>query len=463
MTKFHNTSLSKDITPPWMQGAKEISGHEMLVVHMNEGELEGLDNLQHGPSIDLETGIREYSSLAHIIEMPEIRQVFQHVADELEQHGKISPDLEKIYKYSKEHSLPYKSIPEEKHNPLKSIEHTGRDGDTKLALIPLNLAFFLIELRHEPSINPTTGLLEFKFKKIFHAPVKFVQSVVRNPIRTAGTIAGTMLGGPMVAGIGNTLGSLASGEKLGKSLKIGAMIGGAAYGVQRIGQAAGLTSQGSKKTRKEEHKVRKKHREEYEREREKMEFNRPWKPLEYKERRINQKYGSESDIERGYGIIREPYYLDEIGAYAKGGLVKSFSKGTLVTGPGKGQDDKIKTSVPDGSYIIDASSTSMLGDGSTKAGSKVLEKFENQIKRKFSKSFSKHIVKEVSTKSSQVPVWLSEGEYKIAPLTVTMLGHGSNKKGADILKKMIIKLREHKISKGDDLPPKAKHPLQYIS
>ena len=219
-------NLPQEINPPWMQGAKDISGHEMLVVHMSPGELEGLDNLQQGPSIDPDTGIREYSKLADIIELPEVKEIFKHISDELLEHGKLSPDLHKIYESAHDHSLPYEPTPEESHDPLKSAEHTGRKGDTKLALIPLNLALFLIELHHEPTINPKTGLLEFGF--------------FSELIRAAGTIAGAIFGGPVGAGVGNVVGRMVTGNKVKDALWGGAKIGGAAYIGQGLGQAAGL-------------------------------------------------------------------------------------------------------------------------------------------------------------------------------------------------------------------------------
>jgi hypothetical protein len=537
-----------DISPPWMEGSKEISGHEMIIVHMSEGELEGLDNMQQYPSIDPETGIREYSSLANIIEIPDVRNVFKHVSDEILENGKLSPDLHKVYEYASKYSLPYKPTPEEKHDPLKKAEHTGRDGDTKFALIPLNLALFLIELKGGPSINPKTGLLEFGFFKWVE---RLGKSIFQNPIRTAGTIVGAMFGGPLGAGLGNTLGSLASGQSLSKSLQTGAMVGGLGYGLQGLGQAAGflggapnlvasglgslgigsaapigqaamaastaplastgvmeaagagsavapsmmtaaqqagpvglmdtignfmskaapyaplgvagLAYMGSKQHRKHKKQESEEEKRYLENERERMGFNRSLPPLPPSTRKYNPRFSERSELERKYGIFPEAAFVEnESGRYAKGGLVKSYKKGTLVSGPGKGQDDKIKTSVPDGSYIIDASSTSMFGDGSTKAGSDILKEFENHIKSKFPKRFLKRVEKYVSKTSSQVPVWLSEGEHKIDPVTVTLLGEGSNVNGADILKNMVIKLRKHKISKGDGLPPKAKHPMQYI-
>lgn len=534
---MNNAPQNPDMNPPWMEGSKDIAGQEMLVVHMSNGELEGLDNLQQGPSIDPDTGIREYSALAEIIEDPEVRGIFKHVSDELTQHGKLSPDLHHIYENAQDHSLPYKPTPEERHDPLKKVEHTGRDGDSKLALIPLNLAMFLIELRHEPSINPKTGLLEFGW---FHELV-----------RAAGTIAGAVFGGPLGAGLGNVFGRVATGNKVVPALLGGAKIGALAYAGQGLGQAAGLLKgapnylaqglgsmgigsaaplgqaaagmgaanvplsqtgmmqgagnasaltpemmtpaqlagpvgfmdtvgsfmskaapfaplgvaglayMGSKQHQKHKKKSSHEERQYVENQRERMGFNRSLPPLEPSTRRYNPRFDERTELERRYGIFPEPAFIE--GRYAKGGLVKSYNKGTLVTGSGKGQDDTIKTSVPDGSYISDASSTSMFGDGSTKAGADVLKDFEIKVRSKFPKKFVKHIDKHVSKTSTQVPVWLSDGEYKFDPVTVTLLGHGSNVKGADLLKQMIVKLRKHKVSKGDGLPPKAKHPMQYIS
>lgn len=523
MDDFPLPNQNQDINPPWMQGSKDVSGQEMIVVHMSTGELEGLDNLQQGPSIDPETGIREYSALTDIIENPEVKEIFKHVSEEIAQNGKISPDLHKIYEDADDHSLPYEPTPEEKHDPLKKAEHMGRKGDTKLALIPLNLALFLMELKHEPSINPKTGLLEFAwFSEL---------------IRAAGTIAGALFGGPIGAGLGNMAGRMLTGNKIGSAALGGAKIGGLAYLGQGLGQAsgflkgspnylaqglgamgigkasqlgktppanpnnpegmigasqqaqqeqpgfmenmgnfmskvapyaplgvAGLAYMGNREHHKNEKNRANDERAYLENERERMGFNRPLPPIPRSTRRHNPRFSERTDLERRYGIFPEPAFIeDEERRYAKGGLVKSYNKGTLVTGPGKGQDDEIKTSVPDGSYIIDASSTSMFGDGSTKAGSDMLKDFENRIKSKFPKKYLNKVTRQVSKKSSQVPVWLSEGEHKIDPVTVTLLGSGSNVNGADLLKKMVIKLRKHKISKGDGLPPKAKHPMQYIS
>lgn len=543
--------MVKNIDPPWMQGAKKIHGQDMLVVHMNNGELEGLDDLQGGPSIDPKTGIREYSALASIIEIPEVREIFEHVAHEIETHGDISPHLRHIYESSKKNTLPYREAPEEEHNPLHALERTGRDGDTKLAFIPLNLAFFLIELRHVPSINPKTGLLEFGLGKSLK---KIAHSVLKPVVRIAAPIAGALLGGPAGAAVGGLLGTKITQHKplrdsWAPALKNAALSGAVAYGTQGLGQAyglsgstpytggffggapnalasgignylgigsfaptaAGVTSSsgaasaipspipstpssigqsgsglwnalsnpnvvlplssaalsyiGSKKDYKRE----KKYNEDFEKKLEKAQYEldhyNDWAPIKVKNRVQNPEFysnyrpGVHAFLHEG-----EPGYEEaQAAGYSKGGLVKSYSKGTLVRGPGKGQDDLIKTTVPDGSYIIDASSTSMLGDGSSNAGAEILKKFENNIKNKIPRSIINKIKNQASEMNKQVPVWLSDSEYKIDPVTVTALGDGNNKKGASILKKMVLNLRKHKIRNGDGLPPKAKHPSYYLT
>lgn len=688
-----------NISPPWMSGSKEINKQPMLVVHMNDDELEGLDNLQGGPSIDPDTGLREYSALAEVIEIPEIRKLFHDITDQIEANdGHVPENIMKIYNSAKKHGLPYVETPEEKHDPLKSLEHTGRGGDTKLALIPMNLALLLIELRHEPSINPKTGLLEFKKRRGIKG---FFKKIIPTVLTVGGGILGTIIapgiGTSIGAGLGNTAGQLATGRNLKTSAMRGLKIGALAYGAQGLGQAAGLSgstpytggffggspnmlaqglgkfgmgsapahastmppgqlvsspkgwlqmtpsgkyipaqmagsgsggflnglgnlagsagglfgggnqqtgmssgndygAQGGfldgilgnggllknvlgpagvaaltyKGAKKDEKKAREYQREQQAREdrmREQLGFNRSFTPYRTLNRRVNPRFHERDELKREYGVLDEPYYIydnapgyatggavkrgmgggvkraihqmvgyaaneelqksdlpkkvevekiwqpiptynrkinprfyenlinhdpierehgflrespfiyellkkagstnkkedeeDERG-YSRGGYVKSYNKGTLVRGPGKGQDDKIKTSIPSGSYIIDASSTSMFGDGSTKAGAEVLKKFEDHIKRKFPKHFMKEVERTVSHQSEIVPVWLSEGEYKFDPVTVTALGKGSNTKGASILKDMVIKLRKHKNSRGTSLPPKAKDPNYYI-
>jgi hypothetical protein len=56
-------------------------------------------------------------------------------------------------------------------------------------------------------------------------------------------------------------------------------------------------------------------------------------------------------------------------------------RGFAVGGPGTGQSDDIPTMLSDGEYVIDADTVAALGDGSSKAGASVLDKFRQQIRQ----------------------------------------------------------------------------------
>ena len=57
-----------------------------------------------------------------------------------------------------------------------------------------------------------------------------------------------------------------------------------------------------------------------------------------------------------------------------------FRRGSAVNGAGDGQSDDIPAWLADGEYVMDAELVSMLGNGSNKAGAKVLDKFRENIR-----------------------------------------------------------------------------------
>lgn len=539
---------AKVLPPPW----KQSEPVKMLVVHITTGELEGFDNLQGGPSIDPETGLREYSKLAPIIERPEIRALFHHISDELLSDGKISPTLNKIYKTARKSSLPYVDAPAEKSPIIHKIEETGRKPDKHLALLPMNLVMFLIELKHEVSINPKTNLLEFGFFKsvgnFVSGAAKGVGNIFRGVaekvpeiIRIGGTVGGALLGGPMGAGFGNALASLATGKNPGDSLISGIKNAGLMAGIGSIGGAipglggaisgalgnisptlatgassllsgnaigaaapsieqqflsqarqnagllpasasntggllgngsglgagiammplmkAGLSLHGEKQHHKESLERHQQHREEMEKMRKEMGFGQSWaKPT-----KRNLISNPDFRYDERTGAMSGPMYIDSGPEFAKGGhVLQSYNKGALIKGPGDGQADKIKTSIPEGSYIFSADVVSGFGNGSSEKGGEVLKKFENMVKRKAGRTAFSTISSHVKKSTKPVPVWLSNDEYKFDPTTVTILGNGSNGRGAKVLKSVVNNLRKHQMSNGANLPPKAKHPMQYI-
>jgi hypothetical protein len=79
--------------------------------------------------------------------------------------------------------------------------------------------------------------------------------------------------------------------------------------------------------------------------------------------------------------------------YAMGGVVdmvpgpenrlyrRHMKRGFAVNGPGTGQSDDIPTMLADGEYVIDADTVAQLGDGSSKAGAQILDKFREEIRQ----------------------------------------------------------------------------------
>lgn len=66
--------------------------------------------------------------------------------------------------------------------------------------------------------------------------------------------------------------------------------------------------------------------------------------------------------------------------------------------------------------------------------------------------------------SDDIPAWLADGEYVIDAETVAQLGNGSTKAGSDMLDKFREEIRTHKRSaEKDDIPPPSKSPMQYLA
>lgn len=58
-----------------------------------------------------------------------------------------------------------------------------------------------------------------------------------------------------------------------------------------------------------------------------------------------------------------------------------YRQGAAVSGAGTGQSDDIPAMLADGEYVLDSDLVSMLGDGSNKAGSQILDKWREEIRR----------------------------------------------------------------------------------
>jgi hypothetical protein len=561
---------------------------KLLLAHFSKDELQALDTIQGGPSIDPATDIRDYRKLGELIEIPQIREIFLKVKNEvlrdLKPDDKLDSPLKGAYQVAPKILPPFKEVKPE--NPMaEKIGEEGIGGDTEIAWIPTNLAAFFIEINNGTiRINPYTKFLMFGWGNFFKSIVRIaapIAAIAAAPF-TGGSSLG-LLGKAGVAAMASGLAHIATGAKPGEALRAGILSGatqglgswGAGMtglspaithglartglemaqgekfkdaamhglthgvihrGVGKIGEAFnpqdasskgmihtaigslpknnptlvahGIENIGSKisnffsnpavsgagsllplaamgalsyKGQKEAYQHENQRREEAKREAEKLKHDTgyylPWRRLSAKDIKVrpNPEFFNPTDWERETGAYPSPFLPEEEGdmPYRKGGHVKnpiyhdqnkvhSEVEGVLVKGKGKGQQDLIKTSVPENSYIVDASATSMFGDGSSDAGAKVLKEFEDQIKRKAPKHHVVQLAHHISSTAKQLPVWLSDSEYKFDPLTVSLLGKGNSRKGAQLLKQMIENIREEKSKKGAGLPLKAKSPWHYL-
>lgn len=165
--------------------------------------------------------------------------------------------------------------------------------------------------------------------------------------------------------------------------------------------------------------------------REKLGFNAKLNPLEpYRRRQIPTNLTRE---EYARGV--EPVHFEN---YAQGGAVR---------GIGKGQQDNIPTNLKEGSYIIDASTVSDIGDGSSNAGIRELDRYFSRVPTHGMQN---------EARGGIIKAMVSPDEYRISPEQVTAIGKGSNEKGAKILKNFVSQVRKKKRTSGQKLPPKSK-------
>ena len=74
-------------------------------------------------------------------------------------------------------------------------------------------------------------------------------------------------------------------------------------------------------------------------------------------------------------------YLPDTTRFARGGFA--------VEGAGDGRDDKIPALLSDGEYVIDAETVALLGNGSNKAGAKLLDSFRVKVRKQKGKKLAR--------------------------------------------------------------------------
>lgn len=132
----------------------------------------------------------------------------------------------------------------------------------------------------------------------------------------------------------------------------------------------------------------------------------------------------------------------ETNRYAKGGRVYGY-----YSGKNGGQSDKRAVKLKPDSFIIDATTLSLAGDGNTENGVHVVKNWAN--------SFAKGGFIRDTDYNRKVNAFVSDGELLLSPKEVSAIGGGNINKGEKRINKMRRGLRKHKgLTKF--LPPKSK-------
>lgn len=477
----------------------------LIPVHISWDEVLYFNYLQelvtgHQQDVDPETGLRSYPGLSEAVRIPEIREIFMAAAEMHENGESLGPDIEGITEQEDEkiraRGIP--PIPSDEEPDIQKLAATGEDEDKVLVMMPQDVVQFLDIIQGGEKKDPAMGLQEFGF---FSGKFgNFVKSIVR----VGATVGGAFLGGPLGAAAGNMAGRWVTGQKPGKDMLIaggknalysygagkalGAVgmggLGGNAGNIGAGAKAMGLSNPfssgavastaaanpiaapagtaaassgfgslvsqygpglammggglylGSRNDKKKQ-----------------QEYQQDKREHERKNKIVADNWNADGLNEP----LLEPEYLPEdlhkgpLKRYKGGGKVLAKP----IVGRGKGQEDLIKVTVPEKTWIDNATFVADAGDGSTKAGHKEIEKLEKYV-------VNNHLTPDVIQRFKQdikvkplrpVPCAFSDGEREKKPLLVAAFGRGSNDKGAAILRDMVTTIRKHKVSKGHQLPP----------
>lgn len=134
--------------------------------------------------------------------------------------------------------------------------------------------------------------------------------------------------------------------------------------------------------------------------------------------------------------------------YAKGGHVRYYK------GAEGGQSDKRPVKLPEHSYIMDATTVSLAGDGNSENGKK-------RIVKEIVENFLNSGITKESKPSRNIKAFVSDGEMEISPQIVKAAGGGDINKGVKVFDKFRKNMRKHK-GVNKFLPPKSKPLMQYM-
>jgi len=491
-------------------------GSDLKPIHVSENEVKYFNFLQHGQQVDPETGLRMYPEMSKIFKNKEVKNEFIHAASVLKQEGQIPPEIQaQVEQLHQEENIDQytQPIPSDDDPDIQKLVATSPfPTDKYIVLMPSDVVTFMDQLKGSVEQDASYHMEAFGlFDEIVRIAGTLGGAYLGGPMGAAlGNMAGHVatgnrnLGGVAMSGLKN-YGLASAAQGLGNMAGLGAqggMFGGQGYGFEGMAgskipkgwggnaasesaeenllrqarSSAGLTGNNSPNPSNwsgmaqylapaamvgaglyTNHQYLKK-QEAYRKHQEEKQ--------ERKEKELRKRLGMDDPLENPLNIDTRDLYTRDAEANARVNEIsrrrrerEHHAKGDLIgrpiVGKGKGQEDLINDDrVKEGGWIWDASTTANLGDGSTKAGQQEIEKLE-KLAVKGVKDPKKFEVLDHGKKPGKVPCALSDGERYTPPHVVTLIGKGSNEKGANILRNITKELRVIKTSNKTELPPPA--------
>lgn len=163
----------------------------------------------------------------------------------------------------------------------------------------------------------------------------------------------------------------------------------------------------------------------------------------------------QEQLARANAEMAQPGYAQR---FARGGQVKGYWNGAEG-----GQADTIPIDLPENSYVMDATTVSLAGDGNSGNGArKIRHMVEKKVKETYRNgNFERSGITKELKPSRRIKAMVSDGELNLEPHEVSALGDGDFRKGVKVADKFRKNLRRHKGVK-TFLPPKSKELTSYL-
>jgi hypothetical protein len=129
---------------------------------------------------------------------------------------------------------------------------------------------------------------------------------------------------------------------------------------------------------------------------------------------------------------------------------KGYVKGGYISGKSGGQADDVPIGLRPGSFVMDATTVSLYGDGNSENGARKLQQDLKKMEKSFVKSpYAKlspqsNNVRTIANNGGRISAKVSPGELIVDKRHVDMIGRGDNRTGAKVLDTFRKNLRKHK-------------------